>query len=214
MLQIQRNIHSDRRNNHIWRMRLKKTTCKLQEKCNVLSGRKQRYRKVSVGTFLENPEEIISEGSTLSTISEDAISNEDISTQLIWSYSLCRNHTLKKTFYVTYLKDHFCRSLAGKWITLKKFSEDVFWRRFLRYQQYHATYSKARKEEYFKLHEYPCWNITQEKENILLYVSQRILPYLWYVQKLQMRKTISEHSIYVHSTLESSDKWKRLISNG
>ena len=49
----------------------------------MLSGRKQRYRKVSVGTFLENPEEMISEGSTLSTISEDAISDEDISTQLI-----------------------------------------------------------------------------------------------------------------------------------
>ena len=83
MLQIQRKIHSDRRNNHISRMRLKKTTCKLQEKCNVLSGRKQRYRKVSVGTFLENPEEIISEGITLSTISEDVTFDKDISTQLI-----------------------------------------------------------------------------------------------------------------------------------
>lgn len=141
--------------NHIWRMRVKKTTCKLQEKYNVLSGRKQRYIKVSVDTFLEIPEEMISEKSTLSTLSEDAISDEDISTQLIWSYSLCRNHTLiktyLKTFYVTYLKDHFCRSQAGKWITLKTFSEDVFWRRFMRYQQYHATYSQARKEEYFKL---------------------------------------------------------------
>ena len=118
--------------------------------------RKQRCRKVSVDTFLEIPEEMISEGSTLSTISEDATFEKDISTQLIWSYSLCRNHTLiktylKKTFYATYLKDHFCRSQAGKWFTLKKFSEDVFWRRFLRYQQYHATYFQARKEEYFKL---------------------------------------------------------------
>ena len=98
----------------------------------MLSGRKQRYRKVSVDTFLEIPEEMLSEESTLSTISEDAISDEDISTQLIWSYSLCRNHTLiktylKKTFYATYLKDQFCRSQAGKWITLKKFSEEDFW---------------------------------------------------------------------------------------
>ena len=54
-----------------------------QKKCNVLSGRKQRYRKVSVDTFLENPEEMISEESTLSTISEDVTSDEDISTQLI-----------------------------------------------------------------------------------------------------------------------------------
>ena len=161
---------------------------------------------------------MISEESTLSTISKDATSDEDVSTQLIWSYSLCRNHTLikillKKTFYVTYLKDHFCRSLAGKWITLKKFSEDVFWRRFLRYQQYHATYSQARKEDYFKLLKTHV-GTTIKKRKILLYVSQRILPYWWYVQKLQMRKTISEHSFSDHSTLESSDKWKRLISNG
>jgi len=44
--------------------------------------------------------------------------------------SLCRNHTLLKTFYVTYLKDYFCRSQEPY---LKKFSEDILWRRRLKF---------------------------------------------------------------------------------
>ena len=44
--------------------------------------------------------------------------------------SLCRNNTLMKTFYVTYLKDYFCRSQE---LYLKKFSEDILWRRRLKF---------------------------------------------------------------------------------
>ena len=110
---------------------------------------------------------------------------------------------LTKTLYATYLEKYICRSQAGKWFTLMKFSEEVFWRRFLRYQQYHATYSLSRKEEYFKLLKDSCWNNSQDKEIYYYMYPNGYCLFWWYVQKLQIRKTISEHSISDHSTLEA-----------